>query len=139
MVSLQRAATMSRPGPYQLQAAIAACHTEAPSWVETDWRQIITLYDALLALTQSPVVELNRAIARRYLEGADVALAEVDRLAIPLESYYLFHAARAELLRELGRDAEASVALTRALDLTANPAECALLLKRIWGDQGDRR
>jgi RNA polymerase sigma factor (sigma-70 family) len=139
MVVLQRAATLGRPGPYQLQAAIAACHTEARSWTETDWRQIITLYDALLELTGSPVVQLNRAIARRYLDGALVALAEVDRLGTKLESYYLFHATRAELLRDLGHDAEAGVALSRALGLTANPAERALLQRRMGGDRGDYR
>jgi predicted RNA polymerase sigma factor len=139
MVVLQRAATLGRPGPYQLQAAIAACHTEARSWTETDWRQIITLYDALLELTGSPVVHLNRAIARRYLDGALLALAEVDRLGTKLESYYLFHATRAELLRDLGHDAEAGVALSRALGLTANPAERALLQRRMGGDRGDYR
>ena len=133
IVVLRRAAALRRSGPYQLQAAIAACHAEARSWEETDWRQIVALYDALLELMPSPVVQLNRAIARRYLNGALEALADVDRLAEPLESYYLFHATRAELLRDLGRDAEARVALTRALDLTANPAERALLQRRMGG------
>jgi RNA polymerase sigma factor (sigma-70 family) len=128
---LRRAAALRQTGPYQIQAAIAACHAEARTWGETDWRQIIELYDALLALTPSPVVQLNRAIARRYLDGALDALADVDALEQPLEGYYLFHATRAELLRDLGHDAEARIALTRALDLTENPAERALLQKRI--------
>jgi len=128
---LQRAAVLRRPGPYQLQAAIAACHAEAPSWQQTDWRQIIALYDSLLALTPSAVVQLNRAIARRYLDGAQAALDDVEALADPLDNYYLFHATRAELLRDLGRDEEARRALVRAWSLTENPAERALLKKRL--------
>jgi RNA polymerase sigma factor (sigma-70 family) len=131
MVLLQRAATLRRLGLYQLQAAIAACHAEARTWRETDWRQIVTLYDSLLAITPSPVVQLNRAIARRYLDGAVAALPEVDALAEALDNYYLFHATRAELLRDLGREPDARAALARALELTANPAERALLRKRL--------
>src|SRR2546421_299686 len=131
MVVLRRAATLRRSGPYQLQAAIAACHAEAKTWQETDWRQIVALYDALLDLMPSPVVQLNRAIARRYLDGAPEALADVDRLAEALDGYYLFHAARAEMLRDLGRDADARLALRRARDLTDNPAERALLERRM--------
>jgi RNA polymerase sigma-70 factor (ECF subfamily) len=131
IVLLQRAASLHRSGPYQLQAAIAAIHAEARTWEETDWRQIAALYDALLELMPSPVVELNRAIARRYQDGARAALADVERLAEALDSYYLLHATRAELLRDLGRESEARAALTRALDLTANPAERALLQKRL--------
>src|SRR2546421_1111398 len=128
---LQRAAKWRRPGPYQLQAAIAACHAEARSWEETDWRQIILLYDALMALTPSPVARLNRAIARRYLDGAQGALEDVEALAAPLDNYYLFHATRAELLRDLGHDSDARLALIRALSLTENPARRALLEKRL--------
>ncbi|TMF59404.1 MAG: sigma-70 family RNA polymerase sigma factor [Chloroflexi bacterium] len=128
---LQRAAKWRRPGPYQLQAAIAACHAEARSWEETDWRQIILLYDALMALTPSPVARLNRAIARRYLDGAQAALEDVEALAAPLDNYYLFHATRAELLRDLGHDSDARLALIRALSLTENPAERALLERRL--------
>jgi len=131
MVLLQRAATLHRSGPYQLQAAIAACHAEARTWRETDWRQIIELYDALFELSASPVVQLNRAIARRYVDGAQAALSDVDGLAAALDDYYLFHATRAELLRDLGREPEARAALIRALELTANPAERALLRKRL--------
>ena len=128
---LQRAAVLRRPGPYQLQAAIAACHAEAPSWGQTDWRQIVALYDSLLALTPSPVVQLNRAIARRYLDGAQAALDDAEALADPLDNYYLFHATRAELLRDLGREADARLAVMRALTLTENPAERALLAHRL--------
>jgi len=131
IVLLQRAASMHRSGPYQLQAAIAACHAEARAWAETDWPQIVALYDALLEQMPSPVVELNRAIARRYRDGAGAALADVERLSEALDTYYLFHATRAELLRDLGRELEARAALRRALELTANPAERALLQKRM--------
>lgn len=128
---LEKAAALERPGPYQLQAAIAACHAEARSWEETDWPQIVALYDALLALAPSPVVQLNRAIALRYLKGPEVALDEVDALAGALDDYYLFHATRGELLRDLGREQEANHAVLRALQLTTNPAERALLQKRL--------
>jgi len=131
LVLLRRAAAQRRSGPYQLQAAIAACHAEARAWEATDWRQIVALYDALLELMPSPVVQLNRAIARRYLDGASAALPEVDALGDALEGYYLFHATRAELLRDLRRASEARAALTRALELTTNPAERALLQKRL--------
>src|ERR1700682_471592 len=131
MALLQRAAALHRAGAYPLQAAIAACHAEALSWNETDWRQILALYDALLELLPSPVVQLNRAIARRYVDGAEAALPDVDALREVLDGYYLFHATRAELLRDLGREPEARVALQRALDLTANPAERALLRRRM--------
>jgi RNA polymerase sigma-70 factor (ECF subfamily) len=131
IVLLQRAATLHRSGPYQLQAAIAACHAEARTWPATDWPQIVALYDALIELMPSPVVELNRAIARRYRDGALAALADVDRLSEVLDNYYLLHATRAELLRDLGRELEARAALTRALELTANPAERALLRQRL--------
>jgi RNA polymerase sigma factor (sigma-70 family) len=131
VVLLQRAATLRRAGPYQLQAAIAACHAEARTWAETDWQQIVALYDALLELMPSPVVALNRAIARRYRDSPSAALADVERLTETLDTYYLFHATRAELLRDLGREPEARTALVRALELTANPAERALLQKRL--------
>ena len=128
---LERAATIRRPGPYQLQAAIAASHSEAPSWEQTDWNEIVALYDALLVFTPSPVVRLNRAVALRQVAGASAALAEVDATAPQLEGYYLFHATRADLLREIGREAEARAALERALKLTQNPAERSLLQRRL--------
>ena len=117
------------PGPYQLQAAIAACHSEAPTWAETDWRQILVLYDMLLTLQPSPVTCLHRSVALSFVEGPAVALAEVDRLA--LDTYPLFHATRAQFLRDLGRDTEAHVADERAADLTANPAQLDLLRERL--------
>ena len=130
-VLLRRAAILQRSGPYQLQAAIAACHAEARTWGDTDWGQIVALYDALLKQMPSPVVELNRAIARRYRDGASAALPDVERLAEALDGYYLLHATRAELLRDLGREVEARTELSRALELTANPAERALLQQRL--------
>jgi RNA polymerase sigma factor (sigma-70 family) len=128
---LEKAASFHQPGPYQLQAAIAACHAEAPSWEQTDWEQIVALYDSLMSLAPSPVVQLNRAIALRYLKGPAIALDEVDGLAESLDDYYLFHATRGELLRDLGREREANHAILRALQLTTNPAERALLQKRL--------
>ncbi|MGH3256413.1 MAG: RNA polymerase sigma factor [Streptosporangiaceae bacterium] len=128
---LTRTARRQRPGPYQLQAAIVACHAEAERFQETDWEQIVLLYDMLLHLAPSPVTRLHRAIAVRYVAGARAALAELDDLAGPLDDYYLYHASRAELLRELGKPDQARVADRRALELTANPAEQAVLQERL--------
>lgn len=128
---IERAAELRRPGPYQLQAAIAAAHAEAPSWEATDWPDILGLYDLLVSLEPSLVARLNRAIALRYVAGPDVALAEVKSLADGLARYPYFHATRAELLRELGQDAAARAADARALELTSNPAERELLLARL--------
>jgi RNA polymerase sigma-70 factor (ECF subfamily) len=128
---VEAASHLRRPGPYQLQAAIVACHAEAPSWEETDWLQILLLYDALLRYTASPVARLNRAIALRYVRGPEAALAEVEGLGDTLGRYHLYHATRAELLRELGRGNEARHADEAALQLTANPAERALLEQRL--------
>ena len=122
---------MERPGPYQLQALIALAHAEAPSWDATRWPEIVRAYDALLGFTDTPVVRLNRAIARGHVAGPEHALREVDALADDLDGYHLFHATRAELLRELGRGDEAREADRRALALTENPAERALLEKRL--------
>jgi RNA polymerase sigma-70 factor (ECF subfamily) len=126
-----KASQLRRPGPYQIQAAIVACHAEAESWERTDWLQILLLYDALLKYDPSPVVKLNRAIALRYVRGPAAALEEVDALGETLGRYHLYHATRAELLRELGRLAEARHADAGALQLTANPAERALLEQRL--------
>jgi RNA polymerase sigma-70 factor (ECF subfamily) len=131
---LQRAARRHQPGPYQLQAAIVACHAEAPDWEHTDWEQIVLLYDMLLHLAPSPLTRLHRSIACRYTAGPEAALAEVVVLAPDLEHYHLYHAIRAQLLQALGRADEARAANRRALELTANPAEQALLRGRIdWG------
>jgi len=126
-----RASRMRRPGPYQLQAAIVACHAEAPTWQDTDWPQVLLLYDALLDYLPSPVVALHRAIAHGQVTGPADALADLDALGGALDSYHLFHATRAHLLRELGRVAEARCADERAFGLTANPAERALLEQRL--------
>jgi predicted RNA polymerase sigma factor len=128
---VERALRMRRPGPYQLQAAIVAVHATAPSYAETDWTEIVALYDRLLALQPSPVVALNRALALAELAGAEVALSEIEPLGARLDGYHLFHAARGELLRRLGRGAEASEADRRALELTENPAERRLLEERL--------
>ena len=117
-----------RPGPYQIQAAINAVHSVAPGFDRTDWHAIATLYDQLYALTPTPVVALNRAVALAEVRGPAAGLAAVDELCSPaLDSYYLFHASRADLLRRLGRDEEAAAAYATARALTANPAEQAFL------------
>ena len=110
-----------RPGPYQIQAAINAVHSVAPSFDGTDWHAILTLYDQLYALTPTPVVALNRAVALAEVRGPAAGLAAVDELSTPgggLDGYYLFHAARADLLRRLGRDEEAGAAYDAARALT---------------------
>ena len=135
-----RALRMGRPGPYQIEAAIAACHAEAPTWEATRWAEIVLLYDRLMARADTPVVRLNRAIALRHVLGARAALDEIEPLAAPLAGYHLFHAARAELLRELGRDREAEPADARALALAGNLAERALLERRLAAvDRGANR
>ncbi|GLW99853.1 DUF6596 domain-containing protein [Microtetraspora sp. NBRC 16547] len=120
-----------RPGPYQLQAAIVACHAEADSLERTDWAQILVLYDMLLCLTPSPIIRLHRAIALRYAKGPEEALAELTNLEKALARHPLFHATRAQLLRELGHNAQARECDERALALTANPAQQALLRERL--------
>jgi RNA polymerase sigma-70 factor (ECF subfamily) len=128
---LIRAARQQRPGPYQLQAAIVACHAEAERFGDTDWEQIVLLYDMLLHLAPSPVTRLHRVIAVRYATGARAAMDELEDLAGALDGYHLYHATRAELLRELGHPGQARAADRRALELTANPAEQALLQQRL--------
>jgi len=128
---LDRALARRRPGPYQVQAAIAALHAEASGYEHTDWRQIRLLYDRLQELTPSPVVLLNRAVATRYTSGPEAALAEIEPLASELDGYRLFHALRAGLLAGLGRDDEAKDASERALALAGNPAERELLARRL--------
>jgi RNA polymerase sigma factor (sigma-70 family) len=128
---LIRAGLQQRPGPYQLQAAIVACHAEAERWQDTDWEQILLLYDMLLHLAPSLVTRLHRAIALRYVHGPQVAMAELDHLAGDLDGYHLYHATRAELLRELGQPDRARAADVRALERTANPAEQAVLQQRL--------
>lgn len=127
---LERAARLRRPGRWQLHAAIAACHADASDSDATDWLQVLTLYDMLLASDRSPVVRLNRAVALARVDGADAALAEVDALEEALARSHLWHAVRASLLRDLGREDEALAADLRALELTANEAERRLLAAR---------
>jgi RNA polymerase sigma-70 factor (ECF subfamily) len=110
------------PGPYQVQAAIAAVHSDAPRVENTDWASIVALYDQLLALAPSDVVRLNRAVALAELDGPAVALAETDALQA-LHDYHLWHATRAELLARLGRGDEAAQAFAQAAAATQNQAE----------------
>jgi RNA polymerase sigma-70 factor (ECF subfamily) len=128
---LDRAGAMRRTGPYQVQAAIAALHAEAASWESTDWHQIVMLYDALQRLADSPVVRLNRAVALSHFVGPEIALGEVNDLAIELGDYHLFHSTRAELLDRVGQPALAREARLRALELCQNPAERSLLERRL--------
>jgi RNA polymerase sigma-70 factor (ECF subfamily) len=116
---------IGRPGPYQIQAAINAVHADAESAGDTDWPQIVQLYDQLLSLVPTPVASLNRAAAIAEVDGAEAALTIVDRL--PLGHYYLFHAVRADLLSRLGRAPEALAAYDAAIGLTENAAERAFL------------
>jgi RNA polymerase sigma-70 factor (ECF subfamily) len=118
----------NQPGPYQIQAAINAVHADAAAAPDTDWRQILALYDQLIAVSPTPVVALNRAVAVAEVEGPARALAVVDALHLP--RYHLFHATRADLLRRLGRRAEAADAYAEALALTSNAAERAFLARR---------
>jgi RNA polymerase sigma-70 factor (ECF subfamily) len=123
-----RLASGQPPGRYQILAAINAVHTDAGDIRDTDWSQVVALYDQLVRLDPSPIVRLNRAIAVAELDGAQVALAEIDGL--PLEGYHAFHAARAELLRRLGRSAQSRAAYDRAVALAGNTAETAYLSRR---------
>jgi RNA polymerase sigma-70 factor (ECF subfamily) len=118
----------NQPGPYQIQAAIAAVHSDASEAARTDWRQILVLYDQLSAIAPTPVVALNRAVALAEVAGPAAALAAVDQLS--LDSYHLFHATRADLLRRLTREAEAAAAYDKAIALAENAAERAFLTAR---------
>jgi RNA polymerase sigma-70 factor (ECF subfamily) len=129
---LERAGPIVRAGPYQLQAAIAACHARARSWEETDWARIVAHYDALAALVPSPVVALNRAVAIGLGRGPEAGLAAVDAIdASPLRGYHHLPAARAEFLRRLGRTAEAAAEYRRALGLVDNRRERSFLASRL--------
>ena len=123
-----RLASGQAPGRYQLLAAVNAVHTDARDVRDTDWSQVVALYDHLVRLDPSPIVRLNRAIAVAELDGPQVALAEVDGL--PLEDYHAYHATRAELLRRQGRSGEARAAYDRAIALAGNTAEIAYLTRR---------
>lgn len=126
----ERLASGAPPGRYQILAAINAVHTSARDVRDTDWSQIVALYDQLVRLDPSPIVALNRAIAVAEIDGPDAALAAVDRLAQPLAGYHAFHATRADLLRRLGRSQDARAAYDTAIELTGNTAETAALTRR---------
>jgi RNA polymerase sigma-70 factor (ECF subfamily) len=125
---VRRCLARNRPGPYQIQAAINAVHSDAPVAADTDWRQILQLYDQLLSLTPTPIVALNRAVAVAEVDGPRAALALIDTLS--LESYHLFHAIRADLLDRLGRHDEAAAAYAAAIARTDNRREQAFLRRK---------
>ncbi|RAG83034.1 RNA polymerase sigma factor [Streptacidiphilus pinicola] len=128
---VRRCLRRDRPGPYQIQAAVNAVHSDAPTAEATDWGQILRLYDQHLAVAPTPVVALHRAVALAQVAGPAVALPEVDALAPQLDAYYLLHALRADLLIRLDRRPEAADALGRALARTRNPAEQGHLRRRL--------
>ncbi|QSB13149.1 RNA polymerase sigma factor [Natronosporangium hydrolyticum] len=126
----ERLATGAAPGRYQILAAINAVHTSARDARDTDWSQVVALYDQLVHIDPSPVVALNRAVAVAEVDGPDVALAAVDRLGNALAGYHAYHATRADLLRRLGRSQQSRAAYDRAIELAGNTAETAYLTRR---------
>ncbi|HEY3086959.1 MAG TPA: sigma-70 family RNA polymerase sigma factor [Jatrophihabitantaceae bacterium] len=127
---LAAAAAGAAPGRYQILAAISAVHTSARQVGDTDWSQVVALYDRLVRLDPSPIIALNRAIAVAELDGPEVALAAVDRLEGKLAGYHAYHATRADLLRRLGRSHESRAAYDKAIELARNTAEIAYLTRR---------
>jgi RNA polymerase sigma-70 factor (ECF subfamily) len=125
---VRRCLAINQPGPYQLQAAVNAVHADAARADDTDWRQILALYDVHMSIAPSPIVALHRAVALGEVEGPAAALVVVDELA--LETHHLYHAIRADLLRRLGRDVESAVAYDAAIARTGNAAERAFLEHR---------
>jgi RNA polymerase sigma-70 factor (ECF subfamily) len=139
---LERALALRRVGPYVLQAAIADLHAEAPSTAETDWPQIVALYDVLRRVDPSPVVALNRAVALGMRDGAPAGLSAVEQVMAQgsLDGYHLAHAARAELQRRLGLGEAAQASYRRALELARQPAERRFLqarLEQLAASKGD--
>ena len=130
---VDKALRLARLGPYQLQAAIVALHAEAPTANETDWPQIASLYRILMRIHPSPIVALNHAVAVALSDGLDTGLALIDKLgaADGMDSYHLYHAARADILRRQGRAREATQAYRQALALTANAVERRYLTRRL--------
>ncbi|HET7431834.1 MAG TPA: DUF6596 domain-containing protein, partial [Nocardioides sp.] len=126
----ERLAAGVPPGRYQILAAINAVHTSARYARDTDWSQVVALYDRLVRLDPSPIVALNRAVAVAEVDGPEVALAAVDRLGGDLAGYHAFHATRADLLRRLGRSQESRAAYDEAIALAGNTAETAFLTRR---------
>ncbi len=134
---VRRCLRRNQPGPYQIQAAINAVHCDAPTAEQTDWSQILTLYDQLLAITPTPIVALNRAVAVAEVDGPQVALELIDEL--PLDRYYLCHAIRADLLRRLGGLVQAAAAYREAIERTDNAAEIAFMRERISAIRAAKR
>ena len=128
---IEKASAVGRPGPYLIEASIAAVHCEAKRSEDTDWPQILALYNVLAEFDQSPIVKLNRAIALRYVGGPEAALCEVEATGPLLSRYHLYHATRAALLRQLGRLTEADLAEAEVIRLTQNSAEKELMAKRM--------
>ena len=126
---LRECLAQNRPGPYQLQAAINAVHSDAPDAAHTDWRQALALYDQWMAIAPGAVVALNRAVVVAEIDGPELALRLVDELA--LDRYHLFHAVRADLLRRLGRATDAATAYRRAIDLCGNARERQFLEEQL--------
>jgi RNA polymerase sigma-70 factor, ECF subfamily len=126
----ERLAAGAAPGRYQILAAISAVHTSARDVRHTDWSQVVALYDQLVRLDPSPIIALNRAIAVAELDGPEVALAAIDRLEHRLAGYHAYHAARADLLRRLGRGQKSRAAYDKAIELAGNTAETASLTRR---------
>jgi RNA polymerase sigma-70 factor (ECF subfamily) len=126
---VRRCLARNEPGAYQIQAAINAVHSDATTAADTDWRQILTLYDHLMAVAPTPVAALNRAVAVAEIEGPHAALTIVN--ALDLDRYYLFHAIRADLLRRLGRSSEAVDAYDAAIERCENAAEREFLERRV--------
>ena len=127
---LAAAAAGVAPGRYQILAAINAVHTSARDVRDTDWSQVVALYDQLVRLDPSPIIALNRAIAVAELDGPEVALATVDRLEDKLAGYHAYHVTRADLLRRLGRSQQSRAAYDKAIELAGNTAESAYLTRR---------
>jgi RNA polymerase sigma-70 factor, ECF subfamily len=126
----ERLSARVAPGRYQILAAISAVHTSARDVRDTDWSQVVALYDQLVHLDPSPIVALNRAIAVAELDGPEVALAAIDRLKHRLSGYHAYHAVRADLLRRLGRSQQSRAAYDKAIELAGNTAETAYLTRR---------
>jgi RNA polymerase sigma-70 factor (ECF subfamily) len=126
----ERLAAGVAPGRYQILAAINAVHTSVRDARDTDWSQVVALYDQLVRLDPSPIIALNRAIAVAELDGPEVALATVDRLEHKLAGYHVYHATRADLLRRLGRSQDSRAAYGKAIELAGNTAETAYLTRR---------
>src|SRR5262249_14756136 len=138
LACLDRAGPIARAGPYQLQAAIAACHARAITWETTDWPAIVSCYDALAAVSPSPVVELNRAVAIGPARAPEAGLAALDAIDhAALRGYHLLPAARAGCLRRLGRATEAAAEYRRALALADNARERAFLAARLAACRSD--